>query len=125
MDVNEIRVGQGVRLRQERKRLGLNQKDFGALGGVARLAQLQYEHGDRSPTAIYLEAIHRSKCDIYYIVTGNRSVDAYRTVDAQDIEQRAFAMVEEYVSALPEPKLGSKERYALFDAFRLQLIKHL
>lgn len=122
MDSQQIRAEQGSRLREERKRFGMSQKDFGAQAGVARLAQLQYENGSRTPSAVYLEALHKIQCDIYYIVTGVRALDAARTVETREIEQTAFAMVDDYVNALPGQSLGSRERYALFDAFRLQLM---
>ncbi|WP_439125910.1 MAG: helix-turn-helix domain-containing protein (plasmid) [Pseudomonas rhizophila] len=64
----------GVRLRSERTRLGFNQSDFGALGGVQKLAQIKYEKGDRFPNADYLQAVANAGADIQYIVTGKKSV---------------------------------------------------
>ena len=43
--------GIGLRLRQERERLGLSQKIFGEIGGVEANAQGKYENGDRAPKA--------------------------------------------------------------------------
>ena len=37
----------GQRLKEERERLGLNQTDFGLIGGVKKLAQLNYEKDER------------------------------------------------------------------------------
>lgn len=58
------------RLREERKRLGLSQEAFGALGGVKKLAQIKYEQGKRKPDAQYFEGIAAAGADVAYILTG-------------------------------------------------------
>jgi transcriptional regulator with XRE-family HTH domain len=68
------------RLREERKRLGLTQERFGAEGGVGKLAQLNYEKGERSPDAAYLAAIAFVGVDVSYVLTGER-VTAAMTPD--------------------------------------------
>lgn len=62
----------GIRLREERERLGYNQADFGALGGVKKQAQLKYEKGERDPDASYLEGIATAGADVQYIIAGSR-----------------------------------------------------
>lgn len=62
----------GTRLREERERLGFNQTDFGAVGGVLKKAQFNYEKGERSPDAAYLAAIAAAGADVLYILTGQR-----------------------------------------------------
>ncbi|MGN6260253.1 MAG: helix-turn-helix domain-containing protein [Ralstonia sp.] len=82
------------RLREERKRLGLTQERFGAEGGVGKLAQLNYEKGERSPDAAYLSAIALVGVDVSYMLTGERRgasttpdeaalLAAYRALDAR------------------------------------------
>ncbi|OCS48535.1 helix-turn-helix domain-containing protein [Ralstonia pickettii] len=82
------------RLREERKRLGLTQERFGAEGGVGKLAQLNYEKGQRSPDAAYLSAIALAGVDVSYVLTGERGATAmtpdeaallaaYRELDAR------------------------------------------
>jgi transcriptional regulator with XRE-family HTH domain len=61
------------RLREERKRLGLNQTDFAACGGVKRDAQQNYENGSRRPDSAYLEAIALQGVDVRYLLTGERN----------------------------------------------------
>lgn len=61
------------RLRAERERLGFNQTDFGAIGGVKKLAQINYEKGERQPDSRYLAAIAAAGADVLYILTGQRS----------------------------------------------------
>lgn len=62
------------RLREERERLGYNQADFGEVGGVKKLAQFNYEKGERSPDADYLAKIAVIGVDVVYLITGQRSV---------------------------------------------------
>ncbi|WP_334168248.1 helix-turn-helix transcriptional regulator [Achromobacter mucicolens] len=66
----------GERLRDERVRLGMNQDEFAALGGVQRRAQGNYERNERAPDAEYLARIAEGGADILYIVTGARSLSA-------------------------------------------------
>lgn len=64
--------GLGERLREERKRLGLSQADFGALGGVKANAQGKYEADERSPDSGYLEGLASAGVDVLYVLTGQR-----------------------------------------------------
>ena len=61
----------GSRLKSERTRLGFNQTDFGAIGGVQKLAQINYEKGERFPGADYLQAIAKEGADVQFIITGD------------------------------------------------------
>ncbi|MDP1976271.1 helix-turn-helix domain-containing protein [Undibacterium sp.] len=63
----------GNRLRDERKRLGLNQLEFAVLGGVKKNAQMNYESGERSPDADYLSALLKADVDVMYVLTGARA----------------------------------------------------
>lgn len=65
--------GLGERLREERKRLGLSQADFGALGGVKANAQGKYEADERSPDSGYLEGLAAAGIDVLYVLTGKRT----------------------------------------------------
>jgi transcriptional regulator with XRE-family HTH domain len=60
----------GTRLKGERTRLGFNQEDFGAIGGVQRRAQLFYEQDERHPDANYLLAVSKVGVDVQYVITG-------------------------------------------------------
>lgn len=63
----------GTRLREERKRLGLSQREMGQLGGVAANAQGKYESGERVPKADYLSALASVGVDVLYVLTGRRA----------------------------------------------------
>lgn len=63
----------GTRLRQERRRLGLSQREMGQIGGVAANAQGKYESGDRVPKADYLAALAGAGVDVLYVLTNRHS----------------------------------------------------
>lgn len=82
------------RLKEERKRLGLNQDDFAALGGVKKGAQFNYENGSRTPDSDYLAAIATAGVDVLYLLTGAHAasslaadeselLDSYRQMDVR------------------------------------------
>lgn len=48
----------------------MTQPDFGALAGIGKQSQINYESGKRSPDAEYLAAIANSGVDVLYILTG-------------------------------------------------------
>lgn len=66
----------GTRLRAERKRLGLSQRELGGLGGVAANAQGKYESGERLPKADYLVALAEGGVDVLYVLTNRHDHDA-------------------------------------------------
>lgn len=90
------------RLKEERERLGFSQEAFGAVGGVKRLAQSNYEKGERAPDLNYLAAITKVGADIQYITTGVHSsalegdeallIQGFRQMDAET-KRRTLAMV--------------------------------
>lgn len=60
----------GIRLKQERVRIGLTQRQLGLLGGVAANTQGFYEKDKRSPRADYLSRILSAGVDVVYVLTG-------------------------------------------------------
>lgn len=64
------------RLKEERKRLGMNQTEFGSVAGVKKDAQLNYESGARAPDTNYLAAIATVGVDVAYLLTGTRTKGA-------------------------------------------------
>lgn len=63
----------GIRLREERERLGFSQAGFAEIVGAHRKSQGNYELGERMPDAAYLSAIAEKGADVLYILTGTRS----------------------------------------------------
>ena len=72
----EFPVEFGVRLKDERERLGRSQHAFGEIGGVGKLAQLNYEKGVRVPSVDYLRRLGEHGVDVAYLLTGHRSHEA-------------------------------------------------
>ncbi|MCO5339262.1 XRE family transcriptional regulator [Delftia tsuruhatensis] len=71
-----------TRLRDERRRLNLNQSDFGSIGGVTKETQSNYETGTRKPNSDYLEALSSHGVDVGFLFTGSRSVEHAADADA-------------------------------------------
>ena len=65
--------GFGLRLREERERLGLTQRVFGDIGGVEPNAQGKYESGERTPRIDYLAALAAKGVDALYVLSGLRT----------------------------------------------------
>lgn len=72
----DMDVGVGERLREERTRLGLNQDAFAQLGGITRNTQGSYEKGERNPDSVYLTAVVKAGVDVLYVLTGRRTQQA-------------------------------------------------
>lgn len=124
------------RLKEERERMGLSQEKFGAIGGVKKLAQINYEKGERNPDSAYLAAIGAAGADVRYILEGQRAQSpsherleiALATVGLSTAEAAAKALKvspkdmramlagkQPLAEALHEPlrKLGVDVRYVL------------
>ncbi|HCI1904150.1 TPA: helix-turn-helix transcriptional regulator [Pseudomonas aeruginosa] len=80
----------GERLKEERARLGFNQGDFAALGGVAKTSQFNYEKGERSPDAEYLAAVSKAGVDVLYVVTGRRLPAELEALSSAELDLLRF-----------------------------------
>lgn len=109
------------RLREERERLRLTQSAFGAIGGVKKVAQINYEKGTRSPDSRYLSALAAKGVDVEYILTGTRrgpaATDALPLAAPIDIELYG-RVVEAVVLRLAEldARLSPRKKSALLHA---------
>ncbi len=63
----------GLRLRAERKRLGLTQQALAEAMGVQRQAVFAYEAGKQTPDAVKLAAFFRLGGDAEFVISGRRS----------------------------------------------------
>ena len=114
--------GIGLRLRQERERLGLSQKSFGEFGGVEANAQGKYENGDRAPKADYLSRVAARGVDVLYVLTGSptptlidnlsqieeKVLISYRILHKED--QDAIRRLTTTLAELSAPKLVKERR---------------
>ncbi|MDO9478900.1 MAG: helix-turn-helix transcriptional regulator [Pseudohongiella sp.] len=83
---SDLCVAIGQRLKEERKRLGVDQIECAIKAGLCKNSISGYEVGDRPPTAEFLLTLHHMGGDVLYVLTGERSTPA--TVDsANEIEQ--------------------------------------
>jgi transcriptional regulator with XRE-family HTH domain len=86
--------GVGVRLREERERLGLNQEQLGAVAGTNRMTPSRYELGSHLPTLGFLAAVEEVGVDVDYVINGKRCVVALGSEDAS-LVGGAVAVVED------------------------------
>ncbi len=92
----------GIRLKEERLRFGIDQETFGAIGGVKKNAQSNYENGIRNPDSEYLTAIAAAGVDILYVLTGTR-------MPVTGLSNEETALIENYRAASPERKVTLTE----------------
>ena len=87
----------GRRLREERERLSLMQKEVAEAAGVRRITVYQYEKGDRRASLDFLLAIESLGVCREFILTGRRPDPEVRPrwIDA-DLAVELFGLVEEY-----------------------------
>jgi transcriptional regulator with XRE-family HTH domain len=78
-----------IRLKQERRRLRMNQTELANAGGVQKQAQFTYEKGLRYPDASYLAGIAEVGVDVLYLLTGRTSDPA--TLALNGDEERLLA----------------------------------
>lgn len=83
----------GERLKSEREKLGLNQTQLGAIGGVQKQSQLKYENDVTSPTATYLAEVAKIGIDIQYVVLGTRADTA--------INEEELLLLQKFRNAAP------------------------
>lgn len=97
------------RLREERKKLGLSQEEFALVAGVKKLAQGNYEKGERHPDSRYLAAIAAAGADVLYILTGQRA-------DGQAMDAGEQVLLQSYRRCGAEAKSHLIQTAALLSA---------
>lgn len=122
--ISTIPDGFGIRLTEERKRLGLSQSQLAEIGGIKRLAQSQYERETSSPTVRYLAAIAHAGVNLTKVLFCDLpSIGQQSSSEQYRIERQAFELVEEHVRQQPEDFVGAEARFALFQLFKSQMSK--
>ena len=111
----EISPGFGSRLKEERKRLGLNQAEFAQLANVKRLAQSQYENETTGPSIRYLSSIAEGGVDLLYLLFGKRQAKPLQPEIERQIKIRAFSLLENYVQTQCNGQLGPEARVVIFE----------
>lgn len=63
----------GERLKQERERLDLTQRQVSELAGITQTTHSRYENGERVPTLEAVFGFHQLGFDVVYLLTGERA----------------------------------------------------
>lgn len=87
----------GLRLAEERDRLGLTQGNISEWTGINRKTQSAYEKEQRYPDAGYLMTLLEHGFDVSYLLAGKRA-PRYGAVDEQ-LLRSVFAIIETSISA--------------------------
>ncbi len=90
----------GLRLKEERIRINLNQAELASELGISKKSQGLYERGVRSPDAIYLCELSKLEVDVTYLITGYRMV----TKCIDDLSSVESALVDNYRASTEENK---------------------
>lgn len=116
IQTNGIPAGFGERLKRERKRLGLSQEAFAKLGGVQRLAQIQYENENTAPTTKYLNLIKIAGADLSYLLLGIDSSLDYVSPDRMKIiHDKTFELIEKFAENTATTKFSPETYKMLFN----------
>ena len=110
----------GIRLKEERERLGYTQPEFAEFAGAKKRTLIDWEKSVSSPTAVQLSALSEIGVDVMYVLTGQRNapvqaetrisrreaamLDNYRACDEED--QKA---IERIALSASSPKVGLKK----------------
>lgn len=93
----------GSRLREERRRLGLNQTQVAGIAGVSLTSQSHYESATHRPDSAYLSQVAGAGIDILYVLTGTRQGELNpNTIDWLAVNEIAD-LVAKWAVQRPEP----------------------
>lgn len=112
----------GERLREEREKLRYSQEKLGAIGGVQKRAQINYESGERQPDAAYLRGVAQVGVDVQYVLLGVRSANLMEVFISDDFvnetnSERARKVLADVRERGGPPTLPTDEQ-ALLDSYR-------
>lgn len=107
-----IHDGFGERLKSERRRLKLSQEELAIIGGVRRLAQIQYENENTHPTTKYLNAVGQAGVNLWFLLFDQKTT---YLIDSQ-IDEKVLEYINKISIKFPDGKL-SADAYSLL--FRL------
>lgn len=72
----------GKRLKEERERIGLSQAKLADACGIGKTTQYMYERGERDPTAPYMQLAAKVGVDVFYVLSGDRTLRDRTHADA-------------------------------------------
>ncbi|WP_428242984.1 helix-turn-helix domain-containing protein [Gynuella sp.] len=104
-EIKELREAIGARIKQERKRLGLNQAIFGEMANAKNRTVIDWEKGVSTPTGDQLACLEDAGVDLLYVLTGTATKATELPVLAPDEE----LLLEGY------RKMGSAKRRSVLE----------
>lgn len=119
-----MRLEIGVRLREERERLGFSQQAFAEIGGASKRSQVEWEKGAQVPNAEFLAHIATRGADVTYIVTGVRTLSAKEMeadLDRYGMAWETLEMALEETGREMSPAKKRKAADALYRASKAQM----
>ncbi len=102
----------GSRLREERRRLNLNQTQMAEVAGVSLTSQSHYESGTHRPDSAYLSQVARAGIDVLYVLTGTHQGE----LNPKTIDWLAVIEIADLIAtwAVQRPEAPSPELRAHF-----------
>lgn len=97
-----------TRLREERKRLGLSQDEFAAVGGVKLNAQSNYENGHRAPDADYLARLAAHGVDVAFLFSGTRVQPVAENTTVRVLTPEQEALLDNYEHSDEEGRAAAR-----------------
>lgn len=99
---NSLNEQISLRLKQERKRIGLNQTSFSEAINTALSSYVKYEQGKRSIPADKLLELEQTGADVCFILTGRRVTNPEGYIEKRfaELDQRAQQAVQELINLL-------------------------
>ncbi|MDP3597149.1 MAG: XRE family transcriptional regulator [Nitrospirota bacterium] len=92
----------------------MSQAEFAHVGGVGRLAQLQYEAEITAPTTRYLSSIASAGADLSYLVLGMRFNEGRLTAAQEErINEKTVEWIDAYAETQPNGRISTDTRKAL------------
>ena len=83
----------GLRLKEERNRLGLTQKELAGLLGIKPLTLLQYEKGNSSPTILNAYSLQILGFNLDYMFNGNNQTNVVNKIDFDLLRQIKYQVL--------------------------------
>lgn len=96
----------GVRLKEERERLGLTQPAFAEAAGAAKRTLIEWEKGTTSPNSVQLSALAAIGVDVYYVLTGEPNLFITDEKVKQQIKRHESAAPAEEWNLIDEGQPG-------------------
>lgn len=101
-----------LRLKEERKRMGLTQAEMADIGGVIKTTMFNYENG-REPGSGFLAAIAAAGADVLYILTGARS-GGVPVLNGKPLTREEACFLDNYRHCPPEGQAAIEATVAAF-----------